>query len=50
MEPWLKQFIIKTVVVAVAAAAFYYVVSPYERCMRRHGEDMGAYCGQHNIW
>lgn len=50
MEPWLKQFTIKIVIVAVAAAAFYYAISPYERCIRQHGADLTAWCGDYSNW
>jgi hypothetical protein len=50
MDPSLNQFIIKTVVIAAAAAVFYYALSPYERCVRRHGEDLRGWCGEYNNW
>lgn len=48
MEPWLKQFVVKTAVLVVTAIVLYYFFSPYEKCVREYG--FVGTCADYTHW
>ncbi|MBI5006687.1 MAG: hypothetical protein HZB95_06120 [Nitrosomonadales bacterium] len=50
MDDDTKKKLILVGVVAVAILAIYYVVSPYQNCVRSKGNGFAGWCTMHTGW
>ena len=45
----MKEFILKILIAAVAILILYYVMSPYQNCLREDHQNK-KYCTSHTSW
>ena len=45
-----KHLLAAVVVGALTIVGLYYVMSPYQNCIRDNGSEYSTYCSQHSAW